>query len=75
MKFPHGIYAWFRVIAIALGSLVVGNAAMTLGLYMLGKPEKTAWTGYVPQSTPSAINDFILALICLIVTIYFIRHE
>lgn len=63
------------MISIALGAAVVGNSMMTLVLYLLGQPEKTAWTGYVPQSTPSAINDLMLGIIALTITIYFIRHE
>lgn len=70
MKLP-----WRRLSVIILGCIVIGNSALTLLLYMVGRPELTAWTGKAMESTPGATNDLLLGLIILIVGLYLVRHE
>lgn len=71
MKFP-----WRRLLIVILSMMVVGNAAFTLFLYAVGQPHISAWTGFVPQSTPSALNDLLLGIVILIVSLALLRrHE
>ena len=55
--------------------LVVGNSLVTLVLYMVGRPEATAWTGYVAQATPSAVNDLLLGIILAIAAFAVLNHD
>jgi hypothetical protein len=66
---------WVRLAIVILAMLVVGNAATTLILYTTGQPQLTAWTGHVPQSTPSAANDLLLGIVLLIIGISILRSR
>lgn len=68
-------HSWRKAVAIFIACLVIGNAIITLVLYAIGQPHKTAWTGFIPQSTPSAVNDLLLAVIVLTFALWFWRHE
>lgn len=70
MKIP-----WRRISVIFLACLVIGNSALTLMLYVVGRPQLTAWTGNAMESTPGATNDLLLGFVILIVGLYLVRHE
>lgn len=74
-KLPARPFPWRRLIVISLSGIVIGNALFTLVSYLLGHPQLTAWTGTVPQSTPSAVNDLIIGTINLMLALYILRKR
>lgn len=72
-KLPHRPFPWRRLFVISMAGFVIGNAICTLILYAVKRPELSAWTGTVPQSTPSAVNDLLLGAINLMLALYLLR--
>lgn len=56
---------------MCLAWFVIGIAGSTMFLYLKGHPERSAWTGVVPQSTPSAAADILLS-ISMLMTIWLV---
>lgn len=70
---PEKPTRWRRLAIISLSGFVIGNACATLFLYAIHRPELTAWTGHVAQSTPSAVNDLFLGTVILLLSLYLLR--
>lgn len=74
-KLPERPFPWRRLTVIFLSGIVIGNSSVTLLLYALNRPELTAWTGHVSQSTPSAVNDLVLAIVLLVMSLFLLRNH